>query len=90
MGYRLFGVSMDAPRKQKKFAVKYELPFTLIADEKKSVINAFGVWGPKKFQGKEYEGIHRTTFLIDENGKVEKVISKVKTKDHAAQILAFI
>ena len=90
LGYRLFGVSMDAPRKQKKFAVKYELPFTLIADENKSVINAFGVWGPKKFQGKEYEGIHRTTFLIDENGKVEKVISKVKTKDHAAQILAFI
>ena len=81
---------MDAPRKQKKFAVKYELPFTLIADENKSVINAFGVWGPKKFQGKEYEGIHRTTFLIDENGKVVKVISKVKTKDHAAQILADI
>lgn len=89
-GYQLFGVSMDAPRKQKKFAVKYELPFTLIADENKSVINAFGVWGPKKFQGKEYEGIHRTTFLIDDNGKVVKVISKVKTKDHAAQILADI
>ena len=89
-GFQLFGVSMDAPRKQKKFAVKYGLPFTLIADENKSVINAFGVWGPKKFQGKEYEGIHRTTFLIDENGKVVKVISKVKTKDHAAQILADI
>ena len=69
------------------FADKYELPFTLIADENKSVINAFGVWGPKKFQGRDYDGIHRTTFLIDEKGVVEKVISKVKTKDHAAQIL---
>jgi peroxiredoxin Q/BCP len=58
-----------------------------LADEDKSVINAFGVWGPKKFMGKEYDGIHRTTFLIDEKGRVEKVISKVKTKDHAAQIL---
>jgi peroxiredoxin Q/BCP len=83
----LFGVSADAAKKQKNFADKYELPFPLLADEDKSVINAFGVWGPKKFQGKDYDGIHRTTFLIDENGKVERVISKVKTKDHAAQIL---
>ena len=80
-------MSADAPKKQKNFADKYELPFTLIADENKSVINAFGVWGPKKFQGRDYDGIHRTTFLIDEKGVVEKVISKVKTKDHAAQIL---
>ena len=86
-GFQLFGVSADTPKKQKNFADKYELPFPLLADEDKSVINAFGVWGPKKFQGKEYDGIHRTTFLIDENGKVERVISKVKTKDHAAQIL---
>ena len=86
-GYQLFGVSADTPKKQKNFADKYELPFTLIADEDKSVINAFGVWGPKKFQGRDYDGIHRTTFLIDEKGVVEKVISKVKTKDHAAQIL---
>ena len=86
-GYQLFGVSADTPKKQKNFADKYELPFTLIADENKSVINAFGVWGPKKFQGRDYDGIHRTTFLIDEKGVVEKVISKVKTKDHAAQIL---
>ena len=83
----MFGVSADAPKKQKNFADKYELPFTLIADENKSVINAFGVWGPKKFQGRDYDGIHRITFLIDEKGVVEKVISKVKTKDHAAQIL---
>ncbi len=86
-GFQLFGVSADTPKKQKNFADKYELPFPLLADEDKSVINAFGVWGPKKFQGKDYDGIHRTTFLIDENGKVERVISKVKTKDHAAQIL---
>jgi peroxiredoxin Q/BCP len=89
-GYQLFGVSADAPKKQKNFANKYELPFPLLADEDKSVINAFGVWGPKKFQGRVYEGIHRTTFLIDEKGKVEAVISKVKTKDHAAQILELI
>jgi peroxiredoxin Q/BCP len=86
-GFQLFGISADAPKKQKNFADKYELPFPLLADEDKSVINAFGVWGPKKFMGKEYDGIHRTTFLIDEKGRVEKVISKVKTKDHAAQIL---
>ena len=86
-GYKLFGVSADAPKKQKKFALKYDLPFPLLADEDKSVIHAFGVWGPKKFQGKEYDGIHRTTFLIDESGNIERVISKVKTKDHAAQIL---
>ena len=86
-GYKLYGVSADNPKKQKNFQNKYELPYTLLADEDKSVINAFGVWGPKKFMGKEYEGIHRITFLIDENGVIEKVFSKVKTKDHAAQIL---
>jgi peroxiredoxin Q/BCP len=86
-GYRVLGVSGDSARKQTNFINKFELPFPLIADEDKKVIQAFGVWGPKKFMGKEYEGIHRTTFIIDENGKVEDVISKVKTKDHAAQIL---
>jgi thioredoxin-dependent peroxiredoxin len=89
-GFQLFGVSADAPNKQKNFADKYELPFPLLADEDKSVINAFGVWGPKKFMGKEYDGIHRVTFLIDEKGVVERVINKVKTKDHAAQILGEI
>ena len=86
-GFQLIGVSADNQKKQSNFAERHELPFTLLADENKAVIDAFGVWGPKKFQGKEYEGIHRTTFLVDENGKVEKVITKVKTKDHAAQIL---
>ncbi len=86
-GYQLYGVSADNPKKQKNFQNKYDLSYTLLADEDKAVIKAFGVWGPKKFKGKEYDGIHRTTFLIDEYGVVEKVISKVKTKDHAAQIL---
>ena len=58
-----------------------------MADENKEVINAFGVWGPKKFMGREYDGIHRMTFIVDEQGKVERVIAKVRTKDHAAQIL---
>ena len=74
-------------------ALRIMMPFTqapigLFADEEKEVIKAFGVWGPKKFQGREYEGIHRTTFIIDDKGVVEQVIGKVKTKDHAAQILA--
>ncbi len=86
-GYEILGVSADSEKKQQNFKSKYELPFPLLADEDKEVINAFGVWGPKKFMGKEYDGIHRTTFVIDEDGKIFDVISKVKTKDHAAQIL---
>tara|TARA_R100001369_G_scaffold77623_1_gene107071 strand:+ start:589 stop:1041 length:453 start_codon:yes stop_codon:yes gene_type:complete len=86
-GYKLIGVSADSERKQKNFKEKYDFPFPLLADENKEVINAFGVWGPKKFMGREYDGIHRTTFIVDEEGKVERVIAKVKTKDHAAQIL---
>ena len=85
--YALLGVSADAAKAQLNFKNKQELPFPLIADEDKSVIMAFGVWGPKKFMGKEYDGIHRTTFVIDENGIIESVISNVKTKEHAAQIL---
>jgi peroxiredoxin Q/BCP len=86
-GYAILGVSADSVTAQAKFAAKYELPFPLLADVDKTVINIFGVWGPKKFMGKEYEGIHRTTFLIDEKGVVSHVIDKVKTKEHAAQIL---
>ena len=85
--YALLGVSADSAKAQAKFVDKYQFPFPLLADEDKSVIQAFGVWGPKKFMGKEYDGIHRTTFVIDENGKIEGVISDVKTKAHAAQIL---
>ena len=86
-GYHLLGVSEDSQKKQASFRDKYNFPFPLLADEDHTVIDAFGVWGPKKFMGKEYDGIHRTTFIVDGNGIVEKVIDKVKTKDHAAQIL---
>lgn len=86
--YEILGVSADSAKRQANFIDKNELPFPLIADEDKSVIEAFGVWGPKKFMGKEYDGIHRTTFVINENGIIEDIISKVKTKDHAAQIIA--
>lgn len=85
--FALLGVSADSAKAQAKFIEKYDLPFPLIADEDKSVINAFGVWGPKKFMGKVYDGIHRTTFIIDESGIIEEVIEKVKTKEHASQIL---
>lgn len=85
--YALLGVSADNAKAQSSFKNKFEFPFPLLADEDKSVIQAFGVWGPKKFMGKEYDGINRTTFVIDENGSIEEVISDVKTKAHAAQIL---
>ncbi|MGM0636003.1 MAG: thioredoxin-dependent thiol peroxidase [Bacteroidota bacterium] len=87
-GYEILGVSADSQRRQTNFKTKNELPFPLLADEDKKVIEAFGVWGPKKFMGKEYDGIHRTTFIIDEEGKIEQVFKKVKTKEHAEQILA--
>lgn len=86
-GYELLGVSTDAAKKQAKFREKYSLPFPLLADENKEVINAFGVWGPKKFMGRLFDGINRTTFVINENGVIEDVITAVKTKQHAAQIL---
>lgn len=86
-GYKVLGVSADSARRQQNFKKKYNFPYPLLADEDKTVINAFGVWGPKKFMGREYDGIHRTTFIIDEKGIIERVISKVKTKEHAAQIL---
>ena len=86
-GYSLLGVSADSVKSQRNFSKKFDFPFPLIADQDKAVINAFGVWGLKKFMGKEYEGIHRKTFIIDEEGKVTRVIDKVKTKEHASQIL---
>jgi len=85
--YALLGVSADSAKAQAKFIRKFDLPFPLLADEDKSVILAFGVWGSKKFMGREYDGIYRTTFVIDENGIIEEVISDVRTKAHAAQIL---
>ena len=80
-------MSADNAKAQSNFKNKFEFPFALLADEDKSVIKAFGVWGFKKFMGKEYDGIHRTTFVINEEGIIEEVISDVKTKAHAAQIL---
>ena len=86
-GYEILGVSADSEKRQTNFRNKYKFPYPLLADEDKSVIEAFGVWGPKKFMGREYDGIHRTTFVIDENGIIEDVILKVKTKEHTNQIL---
>tara|TARA_R110000782_G_scaffold250232_1_gene337485 strand:- start:349 stop:801 length:453 start_codon:yes stop_codon:yes gene_type:complete len=86
-GYELLGVSADSEVRQAKFKDKYKFPFPLLADEDHTVISAFGVWGPKKFMGREYDGIHRKTFVVDGDAVVTKVIDKVKTKDHAAQLL---
>lgn len=85
--YQVIGVSADSQKRQLNFATKNNLEYPLIADEDKVIINAYGVWGPKKFMGREYDGIHRTTFIIDENGLIEDIISKVKTKEHTNQIL---
>lgn len=86
-GFAVVGVSTDSEKSHQKFIEKYNLPFTLISDPDRKVIEAFGVWGKKKFMGKEYDGIHRETFVIDENGIIQKVITKVDTKNHATQIL---
>ena len=86
-GYELLGVSADSEAKQAKFKEKYDFPFPLLADEDHTILNTFGVWGPKKFMGREYDGIHRMTFVIDGDATILRVIDKVKTKDHAAQIL---
>jgi peroxiredoxin Q/BCP len=86
-GFKILGVSPDGVKKHNKFIDKYELPFDLLADEDKSTLHAYEVWGPKKFMGRKYDGVHRTTFVIDEEGQIEHVIEKVKTKDHAKQIL---
>ena len=87
LGYRIIGVSADTEKKQTNFRNKYEFQFPLLADTEKEVIGAFGVWGLKKFMGREYDGIHRKTFLMDDQMVVTHVIDKVKTKAHAAQIL---
>ncbi|MEM9920866.1 MAG: thioredoxin-dependent thiol peroxidase [Bacteroidota bacterium] len=86
-GFELLGVSPDSAKKHQNFIKKFEFPFHLLADTDRKVIEAYGIWGPKKFMGREFDGVHRTTFIIDENGKIEKIYKKVKTKDHATQIL---
>jgi peroxiredoxin Q/BCP len=88
-GFEILGVSADSEKRQKNFCVKNELPFSLLSDEDKTILNNYGVWGLKKFMGREYDGIHRTTFVIDEQGVIENIIEKVKTKAHAEQIFDF-
>lgn len=86
-GYSVLGASPDSDAKHRKFITKHNLPFRLLADTDAAVARAYGAWGPKQFMGRSYEGILRSTFLIDENGKIERIITKVRTKDHATQIL---
>lgn len=88
-GYQILGVSIDTEKSHQKFIEKQQLPFSLIADTDKKLVEEFGVWGQKKFMGKEYMGTLRTTFLIDESSKIEKIITpkEIKTKEHAQQIL---
>ena len=86
-GYVVLGISSDNEKSHQKFIDKYDLPFHLIADTEKEVHDAYGTWVEKSMYGRKYMGTARTTFLIDENGKIEKIIDKVKTKDHTSQIL---
>lgn len=86
-GYQILGISADSVEKQKKFHEKYDFQYDLIADESREIIEKFGVWQLKKFMGRAFMGIVRTTFLFDEKGICTEVITKVKTKDHAKQIL---
>ncbi len=83
----VFGVSVDAVKKHAKFVAKYDLPFTLLSDEEKAVVAVYGVWGKKKFMGREYEGILRTSFLIGPTGKIVKVYENVKPEGHAEEVL---
>lgn len=87
-GYKVIGVSNDDENSHKKFAAKYDLPFDLVADKDKSIVENYGVYGEKTIFGKKIMGIDRTTFIIDEEGKIEKIIDKVKTKEHTGQILS--
>lgn len=86
-GFEVVGVSADSVKRQSNFATKEELNYSLIADEEKSIIMAFEAWGWKKFMGKEYEGIYRHTYVIDEAGMIEQVLEKVKTKEATEQVL---
>jgi peroxiredoxin Q/BCP len=86
-GFAIIGVSPDNEKSHVRFRDKYKLPFSLIADPEKAIIKAYGAWGEKSMYGKKYDGVLRTTYVIDEKGKILKVISKVDTKDHARQIL---
>ena len=89
LGIAVLGVSIDPPASHKKFAEKHALPFTLLADTEKKAVHAYGVWGKKKFMGREYEGTLRTSFLIDPEGKVAKVYEDVKPETHADEVLKY-
>jgi peroxiredoxin Q/BCP len=84
---KVLGVSLDSEASHKKFATKYKLPFTLLADTDHAISDAYGVYGQKKFAGRSYMGVNRMTFLIDEKGKIKKVFEKVKPEDHASEVL---
>ena len=86
-GYEVIGVSCDSVKRHQKFIEKHNLPFNLISDEDQKVVNDYGVWQLKKFMGREYMGIVRTTFIIDEKGLISDIISKVNTKEHTTQII---
>jgi peroxiredoxin Q/BCP len=88
-GFVVIGVSPDAIKSHQKFTEKFSLPFPLLPDTDKTIIQAYQVWGPKKFMGRAYDGVYRTTFVIDENGIIRKVITEVDTKNHSEQILNF-
>lgn len=86
-GYKVVGVSPDSVKSHEKFAAKFELPFPLIADTEKKIVTDYQVWGEKKFMGRTYMGVFRTTFIIDEHGIIEDIISSVDTKNHTNQII---
>jgi peroxiredoxin Q/BCP len=86
-GLTVLGISPDSVKSHKKFADKYGLPFTLLADEDKKVVEAYGVWGKKKFMGREYNGVFRTSFLVDKDGKIAKIYENVKPADHVSEVL---
>jgi len=86
----VFGISVDSVKSHDKFRQKYDLPFTLLADEEKKVVNEYGVWGKKKFMGKEYDGTFRTSFLIDPEGKIAQIFENVNPETHASDVLGFL
>jgi peroxiredoxin Q/BCP len=86
-GFTVLGVSPDDEAKHRKFEAKYSLPFTLLADPSHAIINKYGVWGPKQLYGRHYDGIHRTTFVIDEKGIIRKIFLRPKNKQHAEEII---
>jgi len=86
-GAAVVGVSPDSVKKQARFKEKWSLPFTLLADEDHAICDLYGVWGPKKFMGREYEGVHRTTFLIDQEGKIAQVFENVSPDRHSQEVL---